>query len=115
MRLKLFSSRFVRGKALKLQRNFNRNFYFFQSINEQNFRYTGARLCHLLDSLDLSPQSTFRGLLVMKMEFQNTEQVPFMQNDQRRVRGTTLFLAELFVQLKRPEVSEKIISCLHQI
>lgn len=28
-----------------------------------------------------------------------------MQNDQRRVRGTTLFLAELFVQLKRPEVS----------
>jgi polyadenylate-binding protein-interacting protein 1 len=55
--------------------------------------------------LDLSPSSTFRGLLVMKMEFQDTEQVPFMQNDQRRVRGTTLFLAELFVQLKRPEVS----------
>jgi polyadenylate-binding protein-interacting protein 1 len=76
-----------------------------QSINEQNFRYTGARLCLLLDSLDVSPSSTFRSLLVMKMEFQNTEQVPFMQNDQRRVRGTTLFLAELFVQLKRPEVS----------
>jgi polyadenylate-binding protein-interacting protein 1 len=59
----------------------------------------------LLDQLDPTPSSTFRGLLVMKMEFQNTEQVPFMQNDQRRVRGTTLFLAELFVQLKRPDVN----------
>lgn len=51
----------------------------------------------------------------MKMEFQNTEQVPFMQNDQRRVRGTTLFLAELFVQLKRPEVSlnKILVSTLH--
>lgn len=41
----------------------------------------------------------------MKMDFQNTEQIPFMQNEQRRVRGSTLFLAELFVQLKRPEVN----------
>jgi hypothetical protein len=41
----------------------------------------------------------------MKMDFQNTEQIPFMQNEQRRVRGTTLFLAELFVQLSMPEVS----------
>lgn len=39
----------------------------------------------------------------MKMEFQNTEQVPFMQNDQRRVRGTTLFLAELFVHFSKFE------------
>lgn len=76
-----------------------------QSINEQNFRYTGARLCLLLDNLDLAPKSTFRNLLGMKMDFQNQEQVQFMNNDQRRVRGTTLFLAELFVQLTRPEVS----------
>jgi polyadenylate-binding protein-interacting protein 1 len=83
---------------------------FEHSINEQNFRYTGARLCSLFDSLDLSPNSTYRNLLVMKMEFQNTEQVPFMQNDQRRVRGTTLFLAELFVQLKRSsDDSRKIV------
>nr|QGW50644.1 ionotropic receptor 2 [Propsilocerus akamusi] len=76
---------------------------FEHSINEQNFRYTGARLCLLLDNLDLSSSSTFRNLLVMKMEFQHTELASYMQNDQRRVRGTTLFLAELFVQLKRPE------------
>jgi len=95
MFLELASNHFVMSNAIET--------IFEQSINEQNFRYTGARLCLLLDSLDLSPSSTFRSLLVMKMEFQNTEQVPFMQNDQRRVRGTTLFLAELFVQLKRPE------------
>lgn len=58
-----------------------------------------------MDNLDISPESTFRTLLLMKMDYQHTEQVPFMQNDQRRVRGTTLFLAELFVQLKREDVS----------
>lgn len=117
MFLELANNHFVMSNAIEtifeqvgrtsLKFDFFPNFFssFFQSINEQNFRYTGARLCLLLDSLDLSPSSTFRNLLVMKMEFQNTEQVPFMQNDQRRVRGTTLFLAELFVQLKRPEVS----------
>lgn len=41
----------------------------------------------------------------MKMDFQNTEQISFMQNEQRKVRGNTMFLAELFVQLSRPEVS----------
>lgn len=46
----------------------------------------------------------------MKMDFQNNEQVQFMANEQRRVRGTTLFLAELFVQLTRPEVSGQIVN-----
>ena len=63
-----------------------------------------------MDNLDTSPESTFRTLLLMKMDYQHTEQVPFMQNDQRRVRGTTLFLAELFVQLKREDVSCLLIS-----
>ncbi|CRL01072.1 CLUMA_CG014225, isoform A [Clunio marinus] len=95
MFMELADNHFVMSNAIEI--------IFEQSINEQNFRYTGARLCLLLDTLDLSSNSTFRNLLVMKMEFQNTEQVPFMQNDQRRVRGTTLFLAELFVQLKTSE------------
>lgn len=51
----------------------------------------------------------------MKMDFQNTEQVPFMQNDQRRVRGSTLFLAELFVQLTRPEVSLTVSMTFHYL
>lgn len=88
---------------------------FEQSINEQNFRYTGARLCLLLDNLDLSPSSTFRNLLVMKMEFQNTEQVQYMNNDQRRVRGSTLFLAELFVQLTRPEDTRRAVDVSHYV
>ncbi|KAG5676043.1 hypothetical protein PVAND_005898 [Polypedilum vanderplanki] len=88
---------------------------FEHSINEQNFRYTGARLCLLLDSLDLSSTSTFRNLLVMKMDFQNTEQIPYMQNDQRRVRGSTLFLAELFVQLSRPEDTRSAVDVSHYV
>lgn len=44
----------------------------------------------------------------MKMDFQNQEQVQYMNNEQRRVRGSTVFLAELFVQLNRPEVSAKL-------
>lgn len=39
----------------------------------------------------------------MKMDYQQSELVKFMQNEQRRVRGTTLFLAELFVQFKQRE------------
>lgn len=88
---------------------------FEQSVNEQNFRYTGARLCLLLDNLDLSPSSTFRNLLVMKMDFQNTEQVQYMNNEQRRVRGSTLFLAELFVQLTRPEDTRRAVDVSHYV
>ncbi|CAO1345248.1 unnamed protein product [Diamesa hyperborea] len=95
MFLELANNHFVMSNAIEI--------IFEHSINEQNFRYTGARLCLLMDNLDISPESTFRTLLLMKMDYQHTEQVPFMQNDQRRVRGTTLFLAELFVQLKRED------------
>ncbi|CAO1306542.1 unnamed protein product [Diamesa serratosioi] len=95
MFFELANNHFVMSNAIEI--------IFEHSINEQNFRYTGARLCLLMDNLDTSPESTFRTLLLMKMDYQHTEQVPFMQNDQRRVRGTTLFLAELFVQLKRED------------
>ncbi|CAH1709445.1 unnamed protein product [Chironomus riparius] len=107
MFLELASNHFVMSNAIET--------IFEQSVNEQNFRYTGARLCLLLDNLDLSPNSTFRGLLVMKMDFQNTEQVQFMNNEQRRVRGSTLFLAELFVQLTRPEDTRRAVDVSHYV
>ncbi|XP_058830414.1 uncharacterized protein LOC131689380 [Topomyia yanbarensis] len=76
---------------------------FEQSIKEQNFRYMGARLCHLLDSLDGRPESVLRQLLGMKMNHQQSELQGFMQNEQIKVRGTTLFLAELYMQLRKPQ------------
>lgn len=66
----------------------------------------GARLCNLLDDLDPSPDNQFRTLSRMKMTDQLQQLQQFMQkNEQHKVRGTTLFLAELYMQLRRPHVS----------
>lgn len=75
-----------------------------QSVKEQNFRYMGARLFQLLDSLDEGQDSVLWRLMRMKLEHQESELVSFMQNEQVRVRGTTLFLAELYMQLRKPQV-----------
>lgn len=75
---------------------------FEQSIKEQNFRYMGARLCKLLDSLDENHAGVLRQLLSMKMSHQQSELQGFMTNEQIKVRGTTLFLAELYMQLRKP-------------
>ncbi|XP_063696545.1 polyadenylate-binding protein-interacting protein 1 isoform X2 [Culicoides brevitarsis] len=90
----LSGNNFVMSNALEL--------LFKQSIKSQNFRYIGARICNLLDDLEPSSTSLFRNLLKMKMDFEKQELVPLMQNEQNTVRGTTLFLAELYMQLRRP-------------
>ncbi|KAJ6647101.1 Polyadenylate-binding protein-interacting protein 1 [Pseudolycoriella hygida] len=77
---------------------------FDQSINEQNFRYMGARICRLLDALDASPDSVFRHLLRLKMNYNQEENLTFITNDAHKVRGTTLFLAELYIQLQNDGV-----------
>ncbi|XP_058055310.1 uncharacterized protein LOC131206656 isoform X2 [Anopheles bellator] len=74
---------------------------FEQSIKESNFRYMGARLCQLLDSLDDSPNSILRMMFQLKMEDQQNELMQ-LKHDQAKVRGTTLFLAELYMQLRNP-------------
>ncbi|XP_052890730.1 polyadenylate-binding protein-interacting protein 1 isoform X2 [Anopheles moucheti] len=91
---------------------------FEQSIRESNFRYMGARMCQLLDSLDCGPDISVRRLLQLKMEDQNCELQQFMSKEQVKVRGATLFLAELYMQLRKPQdpfdkiVSEHIISAI---
>lgn len=72
-----------------------------QSIEEQNFRYTGARLCRLLDSVDPTPNSLFRRLICFKLQYNDTELIQYMNdNETHKVRNTTLFLAELYIQLQ---------------
>lgn len=73
---------------------------FVQSINEQNFRYTGARLCRLLDGIDPNPDSVFRRLLCCKLQYNDTEIIQYMTNETHKVRNTILFLAELYIQLQ---------------
>lgn len=77
------------------------NILFSQSIDEQNFRYTGARLCRLLDSVDPTPSSMFRRLLCFKLQYNDAELIQYMNdNETHKVRNTTLFLAELYIQLQ---------------
>lgn len=93
----LANNNFVMSNSLEM--------IFKQSAKSQNFRYMGARLCNLLDELEPSEDSLLRGLLRLKMNFEMQELVNFMQNETHTVRGTTLFMAELFMQLRRPSVS----------
>lgn len=79
---------------------------YLQSIDEQNFRYTGARLCRLLDSINPSPDSKFRHLLNCKLEYNDQEIVQFMNNETHKVRNTTLFLAELYIQLQNVRTTQ---------
>uniref|UniRef100_A0A2M4A8D6 Putative cyclin-dependent serine/threonine-protein kinase n=1 Tax=Anopheles triannulatus TaxID=58253 RepID=A0A2M4A8D6_9DIPT len=80
---------------------------FEQSIKESNFRYMGARLCKLLDSLDENPDSVLREMFQLKMEDQQNE-LKQMNHEQLKVRGTTLFLAELYMQFRNPHVQSNL-------
>lgn len=60
----------------------------------------GARICRLLDAIIASPNSVFRTLLCLKMNYNQEENLQFMTNEAHKVRGTTLFLAELYMQLQ---------------
>lgn len=76
---------------------------FEQSIKESNFRYMGARLLHLLDDLNKDPMSPMRQLLQNKIMLQANELPEFMKQEQVKVRGATLFLAEMYMQLQNPQ------------
>uniref|UniRef100_A0A1B0DP05 Uncharacterized protein n=1 Tax=Phlebotomus papatasi TaxID=29031 RepID=A0A1B0DP05_PHLPP len=105
----LMGSRFVMSNAVEL--------IFDHSINESNFRYMGARLCQLLDSLSLQQSNVFRTMLCLKMNHHKMEMERFMLNEQHIVRGTTLFLAELYIQMQNDgarigEIGECIVSSM---
>ncbi|XP_059608969.1 polyadenylate-binding protein-interacting protein 1 [Phlebotomus argentipes] len=105
----LMGSRFVMSNAVEL--------IFDHSINESNFRYMGARLCQLLDSLSLQQSNVFRTMLCLKMNHHKMEMERFMLNEQHVVRGTTLFLAELYIQMQNDgarigEIGECIVSSM---
>lgn len=91
---------------------------FDQSICEQNFRYMGARICRLLDGIIASPNSVFRQMLCLKMNYTQEENRQFMKNEAHKVRGTTLFLAELYMQLQNdgtriPDIANSIYQTIH--
>ncbi|XP_076232327.1 polyadenylate-binding protein-interacting protein 1 isoform X2 [Calliopsis andreniformis] len=79
-----------------------------QSINEDNFRYSGARLCTYLDN-GMKPveQTSFRESLYIlckhEMESQASswkQKDDHTEEEQRRCHGLILFLAELVTQME---------------
>lgn len=93
---------------------------FNRSIEEQNFRYMGAKLYGLLDLIDLREDSSFRMLLNLKLEYHRNEILKYMQNEQSKVRGTTLFLAELYMQLRNDgnrikDIAQNIVFSINQL
>jgi len=71
-------------------------------VNESNFRYTGARLCDYL-SLHLTmiiEGATVRQILMQKCNREFKLRETMVNENPERLRGFTLFLAELFQQLE---------------
>merc|ERR1719209_198132 len=71
-------------------------------INEPNFRYTGARLCDYL-SLHLTviiEGATLRQILMQKCNSLFKSRETLLSENPDRLRGFTMFLAELFQQLE---------------
>lgn len=60
----------------------------------------GAKICRLLDGIVATPNSVFREYLRLKMAYSQNENLNFVVNEAHKVRGTTLFLAELYMQLQ---------------
>ena len=71
-------------------------------ITEPNFRYTGARLCDYL-SLHLTviiEGATLRQILMQKCNSLFKSRETLLEENPERLRGFTMFLAELFQQLE---------------
>ncbi|CAK9818369.1 Polyadenylate-binding protein-interacting protein 1 [Anthophora quadrimaculata] len=83
-----------------------------QSINEGNFRYSGARLCASLDSsLTPNDQTSFRRTLYILCKNETESQSSNWQQkedhteeEQKKCHGLILFLAELVTQMEHTSV-----------
>ncbi|CAD7089052.1 unnamed protein product [Hermetia illucens] len=109
---KFGDSEFILSNAMEI--------IFVQSIEEQNFRYMGAKLYRLLDLINPQPSSVFRRLLNCKLTYHQEEVLNYMTHEQAKVRATTLFLAELYMQLKSEtfrikEIAHNIIYTINQL
>ncbi|XP_054016528.1 polyadenylate-binding protein-interacting protein 1 [Hylaeus anthracinus] len=79
-----------------------------QSINEGNFRYSGARLCASLDtSASPAEQTTFRQILYILCKNETESQASnwkqkndHTEDEQKKCHGLILFLAELVTQME---------------
>ncbi|CAH0407655.1 unnamed protein product [Chilo suppressalis] len=71
-----------------------------QSIGESNFRYNGARLCSMYDSVASPEESTFRVCLLERCSAEESKIISGVETSEENMRGFAMFLAEIYTQLE---------------
>lgn len=71
-----------------------------QSIAEANFRYNGARLCSMYDSVASPEESTFRACLLERCSAEENKIINRLETSEENMRGFAMFLAEIYTQLE---------------
>ncbi|CAG5027354.1 unnamed protein product [Parnassius apollo] len=71
-----------------------------QSIGESNFRYNGARLCSMYDSVAPPEESTFRECLLERCSAEENKIISGIETSEENMRGFAMFLAEIYTQLE---------------
>ncbi|XP_047985899.1 polyadenylate-binding protein-interacting protein 1 isoform X2 [Leguminivora glycinivorella] len=75
-----------------------------QSIGEPNFRYNGARLCSMYDSVAPPEESTFRACLLERCSAEENKIITGLEGSEENVRGFAMFLAEIYTQLEDSQI-----------
>uniref|UniRef100_A0A1A9ZNR6 MIF4G domain-containing protein n=1 Tax=Glossina pallidipes TaxID=7398 RepID=A0A1A9ZNR6_GLOPL len=84
---------------------------FNESVKNANFRYIGAKLNCLLYKLNPQKDSLFTTLLKYQLDFHQNEVKEYIKSNQEsKMRETTLFLAELYMQLRGEEFHTQFIA-----
>lgn len=76
-----------------------------QSIGESNFRYNGARLCSMYDSVAPPEESQFRACLLERCSAEETKIISGVETSEENMRGFAMFLAEIYTQLEDSQVN----------
>ncbi|KAI5645204.1 polyadenylate-binding protein-interacting protein 1 [Phthorimaea operculella] len=71
-----------------------------QSIGESNFRYNGARLCSMYDSVAPPGESSFRACLLERVAAEEHKIISGLEASEENMRGFAMFLAEIYTQLE---------------
>lgn len=74
-----------------------------QSIYEPNFRYNGARLCSMYDSISSDEESVFRSCLLERCSAEENKIITGIETSVENMRGFAMFLAEIYTQLEDPQ------------
>lgn len=90
---------------------------FEQSVAHPQCRYMGAKLCQLLDVLAGTSDgpNLFRNMLCLKLAHHEQEMPVQLQEAQDMVRGSAVFLSELYTQLHNDNGADRMMELARSI